>query len=290
LSGRAPFESVAALKDELGSVATVPDYGRTEPEGGAEAVGDSAGDGEACEAASGAGGDRLGDFKGATRKAVIEHGSDKADELRNQAASRQTIPPATDPPPSAGGGGRATPPPPFALPSSISTATTAASHPPLLADAGCGATTPAALPASPAVPAAGATTAPRPQAVAPRPSDADIFVGARDWTVTDTADRLVDYVARVYDAPQRAALQAIVPAAAAEHCVTGESLVRSADPHATAICLRGDWGERLGVVTSVTSFTESTHSLPFFFAFFLRFPLFVGACLLVLYSDNRNSQ
>jgi len=41
-----------------------------------------------------------------------------------------------------------------------------------------------------------------------------------------------------------------------DHCVTGESLVRSPDPHATAICLVGEWAARHGVVVSVTSFIE----------------------------------
>jgi len=63
-------------------------------------------------------------------------------------------------------------------------------------------------------------------------------------------------VARVYDAPQRAALHAIVRAAAEEHGVTGESLVESPDVHKMAVCLLGDWGGRLGVVASVTSFIE----------------------------------
>ena len=96
--------------------------------------------------------------------------------------------------------------------------------------------------------------APEPPAAAPRPSDAAFFAGARDWTVTETAERLVERVARVYDAPQPAALAAAVRAAAAEHCVTGESLVRSPDAREMAVSLLGDWGGRLGVVVSVTSF------------------------------------
>jgi len=83
-----------------------------------------------------------------------------------------------------------------------------------------------------------------------------LFAGARDWTVTETAERLVERVARVYDAPQRAALAAAVRAAAAEHCVTGESLVESTDAREMAVGLLGDWGGRLGVVVSVTSFIQ----------------------------------
>ena len=270
-----PFGSVAVLEEQLGSVAMVLDCGGAEPEGGVDAVGDSAGDDEASkvasdagsdplegskgatrEAASDVGSDPLERLKGATREAAIEYGGDKAAELHNRAASRPAIPPATDPSPSAGGGGRATPPPPFASASSAPTATATASPAPLSAGAGCNAATPAAFPAPPTVPAAGATAAPRPQAAAPRASNADIFAGSRDWTVTETADRLVECVARVYDAPQRAALQAIVRAAAEEHCVTGESLVWSPDPHATAICLVGEWASRHGVVVSVTRFIE----------------------------------
>jgi len=213
-------------------------------------------DGQANEAASHAGGDPLEDFTGPTREAAIEHGGDKADKLRNRTASRRPIPPATDPQPSAGGGGCATPPPPFASPSSVPTATATASHAPLSAGAACSAVTPATLSAPPTVPAAGATAALRPQAAAPRPPNADVFAGARDWTITETADWLVECVARVYDAPRRAELQAIVRATAAEHGVTGESLVSSPNVHKIAVCLLGDWGGRLGVVASVTSFIE----------------------------------
>ena len=251
-----PFESVVALEKQLGSVATVLDCGGTEPEGGVDAVGDSAGDVEASKAASDAGGDPLEDFTGPTREAAIEHGGDKADKLRNRTASRRPIPPATDPQPSAGGGGCATPPPPFASPSSVPTATATASHAPLSAGAACSAVTPATLSAPPTVPAAGATAALRPQAAAPRPPNADVFAGARDWTITETADWLVECVARVYDAPRRAELQAIVRATAAKHSVTGESLVSSPNVHKIAVCLLGDWGGRLGVVASVTSYIE----------------------------------
>ena len=251
-----PYQSVAALEKELGSVAMVLNCGGAEVEGGVDAIGDSAGDGEDSEAASDAGSDPLEDFKGVIQDEAIERGGDKVDELRIRAASRPAIAPAAGPVPSASGGGRDTPPPPIALPSSVPTATAAASRSPLLADAGCGATTPAALPAPPTVPAAGATAAPRPQAAAPRPSNADIFAGARDWTVTETADRLVECVARVYDAPERAALQAIVRATAAEHGVTGESLVESPDVHEMAVGLLGEWGGRLGVVASVKRFIE----------------------------------
>ena len=55
----------------------------------------------------------------------------------------------------------------------------------------------------------------------------------------------------MYDAPRRAALQAIVRATAAEHGVTGESLVRSPDVRRMALCWFGDWGGCLGAVASV---------------------------------------
>jgi len=253
-----PFKSVVALEEELGSVTKVLDCGGTEPDGGVDAVSDSAGDGEASEAASDARCALLEDFKGATPEAAVEHGGDKADELRNRAALRPAISPAIDPLPSAGGGGRATPPPPFAPPFSVPIATATASHPPLSTGAGCNAAAPAALPAPPTVPTEGATAAPWPHAAAPRPSDADFFAGARDWTGTETAHRLVEYVARVYDAPERAALQTIVLATAAEHGVTGESLLEGPDVHEMAVCLLGYWGGRLEVVTSATSLIENT--------------------------------
>jgi len=162
-----PFESVVALEKQLGSVASVLDCGGTEPEGGVDAVGDSAGDVEASKAASDAGGDPLEDFTGATQEAAIGHGGDIAAALRNRAAARPAIPPAADLPPSAGGGGHATPPAPFASPSSVPTATATASYAPLSAGAGCNASTPAALPVPPTVPVAGATAPRQPRAAAP---------------------------------------------------------------------------------------------------------------------------
>jgi len=252
----APFESVAALEGELGSVATLLGCAWAEQEGVVDAVGDTAGDDEAGEAVSEAGSDPLDDFQGVTRDAAIEHGVDGADELRDRATSRPAVPPAAHPPPSASGGGRTSPPPPSASPSVATSASATVSHPPPSAGAGSGAATPAVPPALPAAPAAGAGAAPLSPPAAPRPSDAVFFVGARDWTVTETADRLVQRVARVYDAPRRAELVAIVRTTAAEHCVTGESLEECTDPHAMAVGLLGDWGGRLGVVASVTSFIE----------------------------------
>jgi len=252
-----PFESVAALEGELGSVATVLELpSGKEGEGILDAVSDTAGDGEAGEAASDAGSDPLEDFQGTTRDAAIEQGVDMADELRSRAASLPAVPPAAHPPPSAGGVGRTTPPPPSASPSVATPAAAAASHFPPSTGAGSGAFPPAAPPAPPAVPADGAGAAPQPPAATPRSSDAVFFARARDWTDAEVAERLVERVARVYDAPKRAELAAIVRAAAAKHCVTGESLVRSPDPPAMAVCLLGDWERRVGVLVSVTSFIE----------------------------------
>jgi len=77
-----------------------------------------------------------------------------------------------------------------------------------------------------------------------------------------------------------------------DHCVTGESLVRSPDPHATAICLVGEWAARHGVVVSVTSFIEDAQRVvarqQLRVVCFLRFVLCVGdACL---HSNNDNAK
>ena len=80
--------------------------------------------------------------------------------------------------------------------------------------------------------------------------------------------------------------------ACVDHCVTGESLVRSPDPHATAICLVGEWAARHGVVVSVTSFIEDAQRVvarqQLRVVCFLRFVLCVGdACL---HSNNDNAK
>ena len=104
-------------------------------------------------------------------------------------------------------------------------------------------------------------------------------------------------MARVYDAPERAALQTIMQAAAAEHCVTGESLVRSPDAHEMALCLFGYWGGCLGAVASVTSFIEKVQRFAVqrlrvvcFFAFsFMRWGR-VLACIVAMTMPNRNDR
>jgi len=256
-----PFESVAALEGELGRVATLLECAGAEKEGVVDAVGDAVDDGGAGEAAPGAGSDPLDDFQGAMRSAAIEHGVDEADQLRCRVASRPAAPPAVHPPSSAGGGGCTSLPPPSASPSMATPAAATVSHPPPSAGAGSGAATSAVPPALPAAPEAGGSAATLPPPAAPRPSDAVFFAGARDWTEAETADRLVQRVARVYDAPKRAALAAIVRATVAEHCVTGESLEECTDAHAMAVDLLGDWGGRRGVLAVVTRFIEKVQRL-----------------------------
>lgn len=272
-----PYESVAevqksivAAQEQLAEAATLPELATdAEVEGVHDAVGDMAGGGdgggergcECAEAASDGESGKLDDLKDAIKDAVIEH---RVDAAYAQPAVQPDAPPLTPagvPPPGVSTAGRpagdaagATPPPRPALPSTGATsgATPAIPPPPLRAGrvvAPVAAAPPASTPDAAAAP-------PRTTAAAPRPPDAAFFADAADWTVAETADRLVAYVARRYDAPAREELAAIVRTAAAEHYVTGQSIVDSQRHRDLAVCLLGEWGTRQGVLMSVERFID----------------------------------
>lgn len=211
-----PFESLESLQDRVGWAVKVLDL-PAEAEGGeiVHAVGEATGNCDASEAVSDGGSDPLEDFENATMNATIEHDVDHADVLLNRRAWR----PAVSPPrrrhrgPAgrlAGDGDNSTPRSPGAPASTaISAAATrfASSRSTRVELGTAGPASPRAAPLPLAPQATAVADTHRTLETDSRPSDTVLFAGACNWTVAQLSDRLVAYVARVYEAPMREELE-----------------------------------------------------------------------------------